>query len=125
MISTRPLETSGPAAGSRSYVRWQTTLDALGQQADDLASRGAADSCQLSASSEGLATAGQGPELPVTLGELRTALSEIERSDDWLTDRPGVSLYQDRKGQVHLDVINFGGFILAGGHVASRSVNAW
>jgi hypothetical protein len=61
----------------------------------------------------------------LSLGEFRQACQEIEKSDSWLTDRAEVSCYQDARGQTHLDVVSFGGFIVAAGHVVSRSINAW
>ena len=124
MVSLRPLDL--PAYGSRSYVRWETSLEQLKQQAEQISERGVADSCILSATHEGIAVGQDGPQLPLTLGELKQAVSDIEKTDKWLTDRPLVSLYSDRNNQTHIDVPNFGGFILAdGGRVVSRSVNAW
>jgi hypothetical protein len=123
MISTRPLD-----AQSRSYVRLQSSLQDLKEQAEQLSTRGAQDSCRLSAGEDGLVTgkkAGAVP-LPLNLGEFKTALGNIEKSDRWLIDRPLVSIYSDRASQAHIDVVNYGGFIVApGGAIASRSVNAW
>ena len=125
MLSTRPLDLQGPAGGSRTYVRWQTSLDKLKQQAEQLSERGAQDSCVLSATDGGIALGQAGPLLPLNLGELKRAVSEIQKSDSWLTDRPLVSLYTDRNDQTHIDVPSYGGFIIAEGRVVSRSVNGW
>ena len=126
MISMRPLELQGPAQGSRTYVRWETSLGQLKAQAEEITDRGAADTCVLSATDKGISVGQDGPQLPLTLGELKQAFSDIEKSDSWLTDRPQVSLYTDRNDRTHIDVPNYGGFIVAdGGRVVSRSVNAW
>lgn len=131
MISFQPTSPSSPAAGSRSYVRWDDrSLDDLGQDLAQLKSGGQQDSVQLGAAPDGRLVPhqedGSDYAVPVTLGQLSKALDEIERRDDWMTDRDGVSLYEDRNGAVHLDVINFGGFLLKDdGGIASRSVNPW
>lgn len=122
MLTTTPLSSNR----HRSYVRWDdASLDKLGAQADRLAERGCADTCELHATPSGISDQGDGPVLPLKLGDFRQALSEIENRDAWLTDRENVSCYRDQQGQIHLDVVNYGGFIVAGGHVVSRSVNAW
>lgn len=127
MISTRPLDPHSAAGGSRPYVRLpQTSLDQLQEQADGLVRGGAQDSCNLSVNERGLNVDGDGPVLPLKLGALQKALGEIEDRQGWLTDRPGVSIYQDVHKRPHIDVINFGGFILAGdGRIESSSINAW
>lgn len=109
------------------HTSWNVSLSQLKKQTEQLTERGYEDSCQLSAVDQGIRQAPQGAQtLPVNLGDLKQALGEIEKSQDWLMDRPQISIYTDRAQETHIDVVNFGGFLLAdGGHIASQSVNAW
>ena len=126
-MNTQPIHFPSPAQGARSYVRWNVSLDQLKSQTDDLRQRGCEDSCQLTAVDRGVAPAGKNEQpLPLDLGEMQTALGEIQQKQGWLTDRPLVSMYTDRDQETHLDVVSYGGFVVAdGGHIASQSINAW
>ncbi len=131
MIRFHPVNSTGPAAGGGSYIRWENrSLQDLKQDIEGLRAAGQDDSVQLGATKDGAlvvpSSTKEVHQTPVTLGQLLTTLEAVEKSDAWVTDRQGVSLYEDKNGKVHLDVVNFAGYLLKDdGGIASRSVNPW